>query len=59
MCVYFATGSKEKAAKKKRMDEQTVLAFCNFLPVPMTGRSQGDHILCDRIRYYVHIIKSI
>lgn len=49
LCVYFATGSKAKAAKKKRMDEQTGLTFCSLPPVPMSGRSQGDYILCDHI----------
>lgn len=42
--AHFATGSKARAAEKKKMDEQTVFAYCNLL-VPMTGRSsQDDHI---------------
>lgn len=41
LCVHFASGSKVRAAEKKRIDEQTALAYFNLLATSLY-QSQQD-----------------
>lgn len=47
LCVHFVTGSKVRAAEKKRVNEQTALAYATSLQCPCANDreifSEGPH----------------